>query len=167
MRYLIAFLVMATTTAFAADWQKYSNDRFGVTIDVPPGFAQSGDAPANNDGLTFASADGKAILRVWGSNIIADNFKEELRNSFDSDQSDGWVVSYGASNKQKNMTWAVYSGTKKDMIMYEKSIASCKGTQSLHFRIEYPKAQKLSYDAVVLHLGKSMKIGPATDCNSP
>ena len=157
-------MLMASTAAFAADWQNYTNDRFGVSIDVPPGFTQSGDAPANDDGLTFASADGKAILRVWGNNIVADNFKDELRSDFESDQTDGWSVSYGAGDKQKIETWAVYSGTKGDMIMYEKSIASCKGTQSLHFRIEYPKAQKQAYDAVVTRLGKSLKAGQAHDC---
>jgi hypothetical protein len=163
MKTVIAFLLM-TSAAWASDWSSFYNDRYGVTIDIPPGFAQFGDAPDNNDGLTFASADGKAKLLVWGGNIIADNFKEELRGNFESDQSDGWVVSYGASNKQKTMSWAVYSGTKGDMIMYEKSIASCKGTQSLHFRIEYPVVQKKAYDAVVARLGKSMKAGPATDC---
>ena len=156
--------MIIATTAHAADWQKYSNDRFGVSIEVPPDFKQLGNAPDNNDGLSFASADGKATLRVWGNNIVADSFKDELRGNFESDQTDGWVVSYGSGNKQKTMTWAVYSGTKGDIIMYEKSIASCKGTQSLHFRIEYPKAQKLDYDAVVARIGKSLKSGAAMDC---
>ncbi len=164
MRFLIAFIIIAAT-AHAADWQKYSNDRFGVSIEVPPDFKQLGDAPDNNDGLTFASADGKAVLRVWGNNIVADSFKDELRGNFESDQTDGWVVSYGAGNKQKNMTWAVYSGTKGDTIMYEKSIAACKGTQSLHFRIEYPAVQKKAYDAVVTHISRSLKSGPAEDCS--
>ena len=160
---MIALLIMATP-AWAGDWSSFYNDRYGVTIDFPPGFAQFGDAPGNNDGLTFKSADGKATLLVWGGNIVADNFKEDLRASFESDQSAGWMVSYGASNKQKTMSWAVYSGTKGDRIMYEKSIASCKGTQSLHFRIEYPIAQKKAYDRVVTRLGKTLKAGPATDC---
>jgi hypothetical protein len=163
MKTVIAFLLM-TSAAWAGEWSSFYNDRYGVTIDVPPGFAQFGDAPDNNDGLTFQSADGKATLLVWGGNIVADSFKEELRGSFEIDQSEGWVVSYGASNKEKTMSWAVYSGTRGDMIMYEKSIASCKGSQSLHFRIEYPVVQKKAYDAVVTRLGKSMKAGPATDC---
>jgi uncharacterized protein (UPF0333 family) len=152
------------SSAQAADWQKYANGRFGVVIDVPPNFVQWGDVPANNDGLTFVSSDGVAKLLVWGNNIVAESFKAELQGNFENDQTDGWAVSYGASNKQKKMTWAVYSGTKDTMIMYEKSIASCKGTQSLHFRIVYPLAQKKAYDAVVTRLGKSMKAGPATDC---
>ena len=157
--------MIIAATAYAADWQKYSNDRFGVSIEVPEVFKQLGDAPDNNDGLTFASADGKSTWRVWGNNIVADSFKDELQANFESDETDGWAVSYGAGNKQKTMTWAVYSGTKGDMIMYEKSIASCEGTQSLHFRIEYPIAQKLAYDAVVTHISKSLKAGAATDCH--
>ena len=164
MKMIIAFLLMISA-AWAADWSSYYNDRYGVTIDVPPGFVQFGDAPGNSDGLTFASADGKAKLLVWGGNIVVENFKEELRESFESDRAEGRAVSYGASNKQKTMSWAVYSGTRDDMIIYEKSIASCKGTQSLHFRIEYPVVQKRAYDAVVTRLGKSLKAGPATDCN--
>jgi hypothetical protein len=165
MKKLVA-LVMMASEAYASGWSSFYNDRYGVTIDVPPGFAQFGDAPDNNDGLTFKSADGKTKLLVWGGNIVVvDNFEQDVRDSFEADQQDGWVVSYGASNKQKIMTWAVYSGTKGDMIMYEKSFASCKGALALHFRIEYPVVQKKAYDAVVTRLGKSMKAGPATDCN--
>jgi hypothetical protein len=164
MRYLIALCLMISS-AYATNWQKYANGRFGVMIDVPPGFVQSGDVPANEDGSSFVSSDGIAKLRVWGNHIVAGSFKEELQGNFESDQSDGWDVSYGASNKQKKMTWAVYSGTKYGMIMYEKSIASCKGTQSLHFRIEYPAEQKVAYDAVVTRLGKSLKAGPALGCS--
>jgi hypothetical protein len=164
MRALFA-LMLTATAACAAEWHTYANDRFGVTIDVPPGFKQMGEEPSNSDGLTFASSDGKAILTVWGNNILADNFKAQLQDDFKSDQADGWAVSYGAADRGAKMTWAVYSGTKGDMIMYERAMASCHGTQMLHFRIEYPMAQKQAYDTVVTHLGKSLRAGPSFDCS--
>jgi hypothetical protein len=34
----------------------------------------------------------------------------------------------------------------------------------VHFRIEYPEAQKKDYDAIVERLSKSLKAGPASDC---
>jgi hypothetical protein len=118
MKYLIAFLLMITA-AYAADWQHYANDRFGVSIDVPPGFVQWGDTPANNDGQTFVSSDSLAKLRVWGNNIVAKNFEDDWRGNSKNDRKDGWAVSYGVNKKQNAMTWNVYSGTKGDLIMYQ------------------------------------------------
>jgi hypothetical protein len=164
MRYLIALILMVSS-AYAVGWQPYVNSRFGVSIDVPPGFVQSGEAPTNNDGLTFISPDGKTTLRLWGNNIVVKNFEDDWRGNFKNDRKDGWAVSYGVNKKQNAMTWNVYSGTKGDLIMYQKSIASCKGTQALHFRIEYPKGQKQEYDAIIARLGKTLKAGPASDCS--
>jgi len=48
----------------AGEWSSYANARFGATIDIPPGFVNDVQEPANGDGLTFHSADGKAELLV-------------------------------------------------------------------------------------------------------
>lgn len=48
--------------------------------------------------------------------------------------------------------------------MYARSLSSCKGTQAVHFRIEYPETQKKDYDAIVERVSKSLKAVPASDC---
>jgi hypothetical protein len=157
--FLIA--VLLSSPAFAAEWTIYSNPRFGASIDVPPGFVNDVPKPENGDGLTFHSADGKAALLVWGNNLVDGDFAADGKSRLQSEKDDGWDVSY---QKESGNEWKVFSGGKGDRIMYMRSIASCRGTQAVHFRIEYPEALKKDYDPVVKRLSKSFKAGPASDC---
>jgi hypothetical protein len=163
MRFPIAIFasVFLASAALAADWTTYANARFGETIDIPPGFVNDVAAPENGDGLTFHSADGKAELLVWGGNLVDGGFTADAEQRVSSETEDGWDISYG---KSSGADWQVYSGTKGERIVYARSMASCKGTQSLHFRLEYPVAQKKDYDAIVERLSTSLKAGPASDC---
>ena len=160
MRSILA-LFLLSSSAIAADWSSYANARFGTTIDIPPGFVNDVPEPANGDGLTFHSADGKAELLVWGNNLVDEDFKVDSLGRLQGERDGGWDVSY---RKVSANYWFVFSGSKGERIMYLRSIASCKGTQALHFRIEYPKEQKIDFDPVVARLAKSLKAGPATDC---
>ncbi len=161
MRSIIA-LFLLSSSAIAADWSSYSNPRFGVSVDIPHGFVNDVPEPENGDGLTFHSADGKAELLVWGNNLVDADFNQDVAARLKSDTEDGWNVSYVA--RVNGSGWQVYSGTREGRLLYTRSIASCKETQALHFRIEYPEAQKTTYDPVVARLSKSLKAGPATDC---
>lgn len=160
VRLSTAFLLL-TVSAQAAEWSTYSNPRFGVSIDVPPGFVNDVPEPANGDGLTFHAADGQAELFVWGNNLANADFKTDAASRLQAEKDDGWTVSY---RKISGNAWSVYSGSKGEHIMYQRSISSCRGTQALHFRIEYPKAQQADYDPIVARLGKSLKAGSASDC---
>ena len=154
-------LFLLSSSATAADWSNYANARFGATIDIPPGFVNDVPGPANGDGLTFHSADGKAELLVWGNNLVDGEFAADGMSRLQGEKYEGWDVSY---QKVSRNEWNVFSGSKGGRIMYARSIASCRGTQTLHFRIEYPEAQKKHYDPVVERLSKSLKAGPASDC---
>ena len=159
----IAFVLwLFTTAAIAADWTSYANARFGVIIDVPPGFVNDVPEPDNGDGLTFHSADGKAVLLVWGNNLVDEDFTQDAAGRLKSDTDDGWVISYAAGVNGDG--WQVYSGTREGRLLYAKSISSCKNTQALHFHIEYPEAQKKAYDPVVERLAKSIKAGSTSHC---
>jgi hypothetical protein len=153
---------MLSSSAMAADWGSYANARFGATIDIPPGFVNNVPEPENGDGLTFHSVDGKAELLVWGNNLVDADFNQDVAVRLKSDMADGWTISYAAGVAGDG--WQVYSGTREGRLLYAKSISSCKNTQALHFRIEYPEAQKMVYDSVVPRLGKSLKAGVASDC---
>ena len=159
------FLLLALLFAgpgLAGDWTSYANARFGETIDIPPGFVNDVGEPENGDGLTFHSADGKAELLVWGNNLVDEDFKADGQSRVGDESADGWDVSY---QKDAGLAWSVYSGSKGDRIMYARSISSCKGTQAVHFRIEYPATQKKDYDAIVDRLSKSLKPPPDSECS--
>jgi hypothetical protein len=151
-----------SSSAIAADWSSYANARFGTTIDIPPGFVNDVPEPENGDGLTFHSADGKAELLVWSNNLVDGDFNQDVAERLKSDIGDGWNISYVAGVAGDG--WQVYSGRREDRLLYAKSISSCKETQALHFRLEYPEVQKTNFDPVVAHLAKSLKAGPASDC---
>ena len=157
---IILLLLLLCSPALAAEWTVYSNPPFGVSIDVPPGFVNDVPEPENGDGLTFHTADGAAELLIWGNNLVDGDFAQEEAARLKSDTDDGWVISYAAGV----IGWQVYSGARQDVLLYVKSISSCNGTQALHFRIEYPEAQKKEYDPVVERLGKSLKAGSTSDC---
>jgi hypothetical protein len=158
---IIFFILLLSLPAFAAEWTTYSNPRFGVSIDVPPRFVNDVAEPENGDGLTYHSVDGNTELLVWGNNLVDGDFAADGKSRLQGEKDEGWDVSY---QKQSGNAWNVFSGSKGGRIMYARSIASCQGTQALHFRIEYPEAQKKDYDPVVKRLGKSLKAGAPSDC---
>lgn len=159
-RFVFCLMVLFAGAADAADWTSYSNPRFGVTIDVPPGFVNDVPEPANGDGRIFHSADGRAELQVWGNNAVDKDFTTDAAMRMDQDLDNGWIASYTAGGDG----WQAYSATQSGHVMYVKSISSCKGKQVLNFRIDYPEEQKKDYDPVVGRLAKSLKAGPATEC---
>jgi len=157
-----AFLFLMIAPAFAAGWTHYDNARFGVGLDIPPGFVNGVDAPDNGDGLTFHSANGTAELLVWGSNLVDQSFAGDGASRVESAKADGWNVTYERSSP---MGWHVFSGSKKGVVLYEKSIASCNGTQSLAFRITYPEEELQAYNDIVARLALSLKAGAASSCS--
>jgi hypothetical protein len=164
MRYVLALIFM-TSVAWAADWGSYVNVRYGVTVDVPPGFKQFGDEPDSSDGLTFASADNQAKLLVWGRNLTEDSFRAEMDSDIKANRDEGWTITYVSYDKQKKLTWAAYSGEKGNRIFYRRALASCKNTQAVMFEIEYPAAQKKIYDPIILRIGKSLKTQIGNACS--
>jgi hypothetical protein len=158
---IILFLFLLCSPAFAAEWTNYSNPRFGASVDIPPGFVNDVPAPENGDGLTFHSVDGNTELLVWSNNLVDEDFAADGKSRLQGEKDDGWDVSY---QKAFGNEWNVFSGSKDGRIMYARSLSSCQGTQAVHFRIEYPEAQKKDYDTVVARLSKSLKAGPAFDC---
>ena len=168
MRIWAALLLLATP-ALAAAWQTYVNPRFGLVIGVPPGLVAQPD-PANGDGRIWSSADGAATLLAWGSNLTSEDFKEDGQMRQQADEDAGWKITY---KKGKNLgaptsgaAWFVYSGTMGGRILYTKSLASCRGTQALYFRIEYPANQQPEYAPIINRLSASMRAAEATDCSA-
>ncbi len=158
---IILFLLLLCSPAFAADWTTYSNPRFGASLDIPPGFVNDVPASENGDGLVFHSADRQAELLVWGGNLTDGDFKLDSEIRLNRELDDDWQVSYQKVSGDES---SVYSGSQSGRIMYARSLSSCHGTQAVHFRIEYPEAQKKDYEPIVERLSKTLKAGLASDC---
>ncbi len=161
MKFLIPLLIM-TTSALAADWTSYANPRFGATIDIPPGFVNDVDPPENGDGLTYHADNGAVELLVFGNNITADSVAQEFQNDLQYSRDDKWNITYSKLNPKAG--FAAYSGSKDDRIFYAKEIATCKRTQTVQFRIEYPMQKKIEMDSIIARLAKSLHGQPTSDC---
>lgn len=162
MRQLI-FLILAlfSTVVHAAEWGRFDNARFGYTIDVPPGFVRSGPAPTNDDGVGLVSADGTQKLRVWGGNIVEDGFESSARAAIGFAAGEGWNISY----ERITPGWASFSGLRRGMVLYARSISLCRGVQYATFRLEYPEREITRMDAVVDRLVRTLReTGDAQSC---
>src|SRR5690606_24458332 len=81
MRFVLALiLARLSLPAPAQEWGRYVNERFGVAVDVPPGFA-AGEPPANGDGLQFTTPT--AELAVFGSFLDSGDFERDIAQRID------------------------------------------------------------------------------------
>lgn len=156
--FLLALFSLIAIPALADDWGRYSNDRFGYVVDVPPGFAAGKEAD-NGDGRAFRN--GATRLAVWGGHIIEADFEAEAAAAEGLAGDDGWSVTYQAVTP----SWASFSGSKGQRILYERMIALCDGTQYAAFRLEYSAVDLAELDPVVNRLVKSLEpSGDGADC---
>ncbi|MCI4677638.1 hypothetical protein K9U39_03065 [Rhodoblastus acidophilus] len=153
-----AGMILTGWGAAAAQWRLYHNSRFGATADYPADWKVE-PAPENNDGRAFTSSDGRARLTISGIFALEgreEEFAEKARPL------EGETVTYTA----RKGDWIVVSGLRGGKIFYRKAILSCGNKVWNDLDIEYPKAEKAKYDAVVAHLADSLRPGSGydTDC---
>jgi hypothetical protein len=160
MRWFVALIFMSISCLAATGWTHVESKRYGFAVDIPAGFAERAAESDNGDGVTFTSPDGTAELRVWGSELGDLSLRQDSSRRRKAEQADGWRISFSPIKRG----WYVYSGTKDNRIVYLKAVSSCKGALALYFRIEYPRPEKLNYDAMVTRLSHSLRAGPAADC---
>jgi hypothetical protein len=159
MRWLFVLLLMSSPV-MAQAWSHFESARFGFSIDVPAGFQQSAAPPANGDGARFSSPDGLAELLIWGRNLT-ESFTRDAATRKRAEQDDGWRITY---SPVKRGLYYVLSGIKDDRIVYLKAVSACRGKLALYFRIEYPRSEKIQYDAMVTRLSHSLKAGRGAEC---
>jgi hypothetical protein len=143
-------LLLLPAPALAQDWEQYANARFGFAIDVPPGFVGKGEAD-NGDGQVFTSADGSLILRAYGG-FATDGFAPTLRAGLGYAREAGWTLTY----TRVTDTWAVYSGTRDDRILYARAIPVCGGAAFASYELDYPVADKDAMDPVIGRLNDAL-----------
>lgn len=159
MRWLLALLLFTAPALADAGWRQFDSARYGFSIEIPAGFIEQ-PPPENGDGATFHAPDGTAELKVWGSNLLDETLKSDSAFRRKAETEEGWRITYSPVRKR----WYAYSGLKGERIVYAKAVSACGGSLALHFRIEYPKTEKVQYDAMVTRMANSLKAGPAQDC---
>ena len=128
----------------------YANQRFGYAIEMPAGFQQKSTSD-NGDGATFVSNDGAAELAVWGGYNIEESSARRVRWTI-QDMGPGAKIAL----KTVKSDWYVLSWLDNGIIYYEKMIFSSEIVCG--FRLSYSLSQKQSYDAIVVHLEKTLRL---------
>lgn len=151
MRIMIALLIAAALTVptLAAGWGHYSNERFGIEVDIPPDFVP-GAPPANGDGLRFSTPT--AELAVFGSLILEGGFEREVAQRLRWASDDGWAITYQATTP----SWASWSGKKGSRILYVRAISMCGGSTIGAFEFEYSEADVTAFDPIIERLVRSL-----------
>ena len=156
---VVAILIAVFAVNAQTKYQKYANDRFAYSIEYPSGLLKMQAPPANNDGRTFRSNDGKIEMRVWGQhNALERNLVEEYDES---------VKKCGTSSVYKDFyeRYFVISCTVNNRIYYQKTLHRGESGPEIFFTftIEYPTSQKAKMDAVVTRISRSFKFDPDAD----
>lgn len=149
-----AFLALALPAipAIAADWERYVNDRFGYTIDIPPGFAGMGESDSG-DGQVFRGGLGTQVLTVFGGTVTEGTFEDEVAWRKSRAADDGLTTTYEASTP----SWASWSGKRGDRIVYDRMIALCDGNGYALFDLEYFAVDMAEVDPLIDRLVRSLR----------
>ena len=153
----VAAAMSCATQTSAQAWKTYHNQRFGTTADAPANW-QTDPPPTNGDGLTFKAPDGSARLLIYGGLHIWHTVAEGMA-IYETPQ-DNKTVTY----KHREARSVTVSGTKEDLIFYEKHMLSCGDQIWNSIYLEYPAVRKKEFDALVTHVANSLRPGPSDSC---
>ena len=119
----------------------YRNSRYGFSIEVPSHFVRQ-TPPTNNDGQSFTSPGGDAVLIVYGSNNIDDSTALDQYKGMVAEKKgklgyhvcgDDWFV----------VTWA----EGDDVLFYQKSHVGPGSSNS--FILSYPRQKSAYYEPII------------------
>lgn len=125
---------------------RYGSERYSTSIEVPAGYVAQPE-PANGDGRTLISRDGKVQIFVYGAWDI--DHKGLTAPS-------GLKITYS----KKGPGWAVYSGVQDGKITYTRMVSACKDAGLIHnVVIEYPPEMQRRMAYQVARVAKSLTGG--------
>lgn len=146
-------LALATAPALAEDsWTHYANAPFAYEIDIPPGYENFADS-ADGNGAIFMLSDQLQELTVWGEKLgkKSDGFAAESAALAHKDEAGGWTITYQAATPE----WTTWSGTRNDMVVYQRTILLCDRQSFASFRAIYPAKALSRMDKVIEGLVRS------------
>lgn len=144
----------------SAEWEVYTNERFGFSLRYPASVFHVERRSEAGDGLVFITKDGETRL-LAGAFPNSDKFTVASYQDY--------VVgnSYADSTvtyRRSGDTWFVVSGVGRGRIFYEKVMFACDGQLINSFAILYPTDQRATFDPIVERIEDSFR--PATRCET-
>jgi len=139
--------LLASVSGAREEYLGYCNARFSFCVDVPTGLKDM-PAPENDDGRTWRGK-AEAEIRAWGGWNALD---ETLADACASDAKalDSVVL------RTVRKDWCVVSGYRKGRIVYQRR--QLAEGRWVVLRLEYPVAERGSYDGRIGHMVKSLVV---------
>jgi hypothetical protein len=135
-------------------WKSYRNERFGTSIEYPSDRFRSLPPPENGDGLKFAATDGAEFVVSAIRNVLEESLAE-IEESYLKEREPSEEITY----RTKGSNWFVLSGTRGDLIFYERHLVSHRNEIINTFDIIYPASLKRIYDPITARMSKSLRAG--------
>jgi hypothetical protein len=157
-----AMMLAPGQTAAQKEWKTYKNERFGTTIEYPSDKFIPQPPPENGDGLRFITTDG-AEFTISAINNVLDQNLAAIEASALKDRPLDEKITY----RDRGPNWIVLSGTKADVIFYERRLLSHRGRIINDFEIIYPARLKSIYDPTVTRMSKSFRAGVGINTGPP
>ncbi|NJM34666.1 MAG: hypothetical protein HC850_08110 [Rhodomicrobium sp.] len=140
-------------------WINYEDPRFGYTLFYPSAMFEPGPPPENGSGQTFATADGKAKIVVFGA-FNAENYSPAEYRRVLLEEFGGYDrMDYSPTGK----TWFVLSGFRGDNIYYQKVMFTCSNKVISVLSMTFPTAEKPFYEPLVETVEDNFKTGRGSD----
>jgi hypothetical protein len=156
---IVATLAAARPAHAQHAWEGYRNEAFGYSINYPADIFRLSEESQSNNSASFEGNDGarlKLYAAVNDEGMSLREYRQTLLTKFSGYDN----IDYGPIGQ----TWFVLSGTRNDMVYYQKIIFSCGGNVINAMAMEYPAAQKRAFDAIVTGLEKTFKPGSGEAC---
>lgn len=148
----VAFVAMASQ-AYAADWQRYTNDAMGYSVSLPTDrFAIEKQTEGR---LSLIEPGGSAQLDVFGVTNRDQLTVVEFRDMMEAADPNRRIT-YRAAGK----SWFVLSGYLQNepepTIFYAKFMLNGRGTALSAFEISYPQIKRMEFDPLVERMEDSL-----------
>jgi len=156
-----AATLVASPAAAQKVWKTYSNERFGTSIEYPADrFIPQ--PSANDEGLRFVSTDGAEFTVSAINNVLDQNLAALATAAMRNRPLDERIT-----HRDRGAGSITLSGTKADVLFYERHLLSHRGKIINEFEILYPARMRGVYDPIVRRMSKSFRAGVGINTGPP
>ena len=160
---LAAAAMFAVSPAAAQKvWKTYKNERFGTSIEYPADKFIPQPPATNSDGLRFIATDGAEFTVFAINNVLNQNLAALQTSALKARPLDEKIT-----HRDRGPNWIVLSGTKADVLFYERQLLSHRGKIINEFEILYPARLRRLYDPIVTRMSKSFHAGTGINTGPP
>src|SRR5262245_3785799 len=145
-----------------SSWVTYKNARFGFTLKYPADLFTFERTPANDNGVTLVSRDGRATLLIFAAVNVTGMTIAKYRRLLIEKRYAGVTLDHMPQSK----FWFVLSGRRDDKVRYEQVTFSCDGRTIHGWQMSYPLSERTFYDLVADEVHRNyVRIGrPGARC---